>query len=90
MKYLKLVVKKIKQELPHAKVFLFGSQANNTARPNSDYDIGILDDKPVPLSVMWKIYAFCEDLPINVDVVDFRQVDEDFKKVVFSQKVIYF
>jgi predicted nucleotidyltransferase len=45
-------VKKIKQELPHAKVFLFGSQANNTARPNSDYDIGILDDKPVPLSVM--------------------------------------
>jgi hypothetical protein len=49
-----------------------------------------LDDKPVPLSVMWKIYAFCEDLPINVDVVDFSQVDEDFKKVVFSQKVIYF
>ena len=90
MKYLDLVVKKIKQELPHAKVFLFGSQANNTARPNYDYDIGILDDKPVPLSVMWKIYAFCEDLPINVDVVDFSQVDEDFKKVVFSQKVIYF
>ena len=90
MKYLDLVVKKIKQELPHAKVFLFGSQANNTARQNSDYDIGILDDKPVPLSVMWKIYVFCEDLPINVDVVDFSQVDEDFKKVVFSQKVIYF
>jgi hypothetical protein len=34
--------------------------------------------------------SFVDELPINVDIVDFNAVDEKFKDYVFSHKVKYF
>lgn len=72
------------------KVFIFGSRALDTGRKFSDIDIGIESKKEVPDRVLSDIQeAFEEsDIPFTVDVVDFSNLSERFKKVA-QQKVIY-
>ena len=69
------------------QVFIFGSRATGKARKYSDYDIGILGKKPVPLKVLGKIEEALEesDLPYKVEVVDFSLLPSNFKKVALSK-----
>ena len=69
------------------QVFIFGSRATGKARKYSDYDIGILGKKPVPLKVLGKIEEALEesDLPYKIEVVDFSLLPSDFKKVALSK-----
>lgn len=69
------------------QVFIFGSRASGKARKYSDYDIGILGKKPVPLKVLGKIEEALEesDLPYKVEVVDFSLLPSGFKKVALSK-----
>ena len=62
-------------------VFIFGSRATGKAKKYSDYDIGILGTKSVPLNILAKINEALEEsnLPYRVDVVDFSLVSKDFK-----------
>jgi len=41
--------------LPSAKVYLFGSRANNTQHDESDWDVLILDEGPVTRQIKRKI-----------------------------------
>ena len=52
----------IKQQLHMAadllrghKVFLYGSRVDGTARPYSDFDIGIYGKEPLPLKAFYKL-----------------------------------
>ena len=69
------------------RVFIFGSRITGKAKKFSDYDVGILGERPVP----WKILALIEeafensDLPFNVDVVDFFLVSKKFQKIALSK-----
>lgn len=64
------------------QVFLFGSRTKKKAFRYSDFDIGILGEKPVPLKILATIEGELEesDLPVVVDLVDFQRVSEKFKK----------
>ena len=77
------------RHLPEGKyrVFLYGSQAMGTARKWSDYDVGILGNKPVPTMTLVEIEDELEssDLPVVVEVVDFYNVDEGFKQLAFQR-----
>ncbi len=68
------------------RLVLFGSWAKDSARPQSDIDIGILGNQPVPWSTMAAIRQSVEDLPTlrRIDVVDLQTVDTDFKKAVLA------
>lgn len=70
------------------KVFLYGSRATGKAWKWSDYDVGIMGDKPVPVMVKVEIEDELEksDLPVVVEVVDFYNVGDRFKQVA-TQKV---
>jgi predicted nucleotidyltransferase len=63
-------------------LFVFGSRALGKAKKYSDYDIGIKSEKKIPLNIMTKIKIALEDseLPFKVDVVDFLNVRDEFKK----------
>ena len=69
------------------RVFLYGSRVTGKARRWSDYDVGILGDKPVPTMVKFEIEDELEesDLPVVVEVVDFYNVDEGFKELALQQ-----
>ena len=68
------------------KVFIFGSRARGKARKYSDYDIGILGKRPLPSYLKVLIEEALEEsnLPFKVDIVDFSNVSEDFKKVALK------
>lgn len=88
MTTLQQVIQIIKKHVPEdCKIFLFGSQVNWKATSRSDYDIGILCNKKIPLSVMSRIWNEVEELPIRVDIVDFNAVSSLFKQEVFSWKI---
>lgn len=72
------------------QVFVYGSRAAGRARKWSDYDIGILGDRPVPDRVIMNIEEKLEestDILYNVDLVDFSTVSQDFKSIAM-QKII--
>ncbi|MCD6223796.1 MAG: nucleotidyltransferase domain-containing protein [Deltaproteobacteria bacterium] len=69
------------------QVFIFGSRATGKARKYSDYDIGILGKKPVPVKTLVLIEEALEesDLPYKFDIVDFSLVSPEFREVALSK-----
>jgi predicted nucleotidyltransferase len=69
---------------PVYRVFLFGSRAAGSATERSDIDIGIEGPAPVPRSALAAIQEELEEAPTlyTIDVVDFRRVPENFRRLV--------
>ncbi len=67
--------------------FIFGSRAGGGARKFSDYDIGIIGNKPVPSFKKVLIEEALEEsnIPYKVDVVDFSLVSSEFKEIALSK-----
>ena len=63
-------------------IFLFGSRAVGNAKPLSDIDIGILGLEPLPTIIKADLESDLEEsiVPYKIDLIDFYQVDKDFKK----------
>ncbi len=63
-------------------IFFFGSRVSGTGRERSDVDIGIEGDAPIPLEIMARMKGDIAELPIlhSIDIVDFGNVDDNFKK----------
>jgi len=78
---LKIVGKHL--DLSKYRVFFFGSRVKGDNFPQADIDIGIEGPRPVSLEIMAKIKEEISGLPIlyHTDVIDFRQAEEDFRKV---------
>ena len=69
--------------LSNYRVFFFGSRVKGDNFPRADIDIGIEGSRPVSLEIMAEIKEEISGLPIlyHIDVIDFRQAEEDFRKV---------
>ena len=74
-------------DLNEYKIFIFGSRINGKAGKFSDYDVGILGKKPLPMHRLSLIKeAFEEsDFPFRVDVVDFSLTSTKFRKIALVQ-----
>ena len=72
-------------------IFLFGSRAAGNAKPLSDIDIGILGTEPIPMIVKAHLDAELEEsiVPFKIDLIDFYQVDKDFKKEALKKIQIW-
>ncbi|MBW1649573.1 MAG: nucleotidyltransferase domain-containing protein [Deltaproteobacteria bacterium] len=70
------------------KIFLFGSRADNTHTKQSDYDIGIISNTPIPFDTMQRIKENIDKLPIlqQIDIIDFKRVNADFYNKVLSSE----
>ncbi len=62
------------------RLYLFGSRAQGTATPRSDYDVGIESETPLPLAMMECIRAELDELPImqRIELVDLTAASPDF------------
>lgn len=81
----KNIIAVLKNELANSdfSAFFFGSRITGTNTATSDLDVGIEGSAPVPENIFRSIKARCEGIPTlyKIDVVDFSQLGDDFKKV---------
>jgi predicted nucleotidyltransferase len=68
------------------KAFFFGSRILGTATATSDLDVGILGPMPAPKEKIASLKARFDALATlyRVDVVDFWNTSDDFKKVAMA------
>lgn len=81
----------VKKYLPSEdyKLFIFGSRATGENRRFSDLDLGILGPKIMPSHVKVKIEEELENsrIPYKIDVVDFKKVSDEFRKLALRETV---
>ena len=88
-KYLKKIKEKVIQfnQGKNLKFFIFGSSVNK--KHFGDLDLGVMGD--INDKELYKLKEdFTEStLPYAVDVVNFNKVEEEFRKNVFNNKILW-
>jgi uncharacterized protein len=71
-------------------IFVFGSRARKDNYGHSDIDIGLLPKKNIcyKTAVLWEKIEET-NIPYKVDLVDFSEVSDDFKKEAFKDIIIW-
>ena len=64
------------------KVFLFGSRVTGTAKPHSDFDVGVYGETPLPVRDFFMIEDMFDALPtlFKIDWVDFNRASSKFRE----------
>ncbi len=72
------------------KVYLFGSRAKGTNTERSDYDLAFLSEENInrELTLLREILEN-SNFPFFVDVVNLSEVDEDFKRQVLEEGILW-
>ncbi|GAB6066968.1 hypothetical protein JCM13664_02860 [Methylothermus subterraneus] len=74
------------------RILLFGSRATGRARERSDFDLGVIGDRPLPLTDFYAIEEDIEQLPTlyRIDWVDLNRASPILKEEALKEgKVIY-
>jgi len=69
------------------KIFFFGSRVDGSGDECSDIDIGLEGREIIKQQVLTRIRHDIENIPVlyKIDIVDFNNVSEDFKKVALKK-----
>jgi len=80
----------LKRYAPSAEVWAFGSRVAGKARPFSDLDVVIIQDKPLDAHTTAELhYALSESsLPVKVDVVEWLRASPAFQKIILQNHVV--
>ncbi|MDX2133274.1 MAG: nucleotidyltransferase domain-containing protein [Saprospiraceae bacterium] len=89
MNFRQTIVDFLRERIPGVVgVYLFGSQANGTARPDSDYDVAFLLPAPNESPDPYNRFLLGADLGdlLNqpVDLIDLQQAKTDFRFQIIS------
>ena len=87
---LKIVCEILKTYASDYSVWAFGSRVKGHAKKYSDLDLVIMTQQPLSFSKMAILKeAFDEsDLPIRVDVVDWAETSDAFRKIIEQEKIV--
>jgi predicted nucleotidyltransferase len=80
----------LNRSVPQAEIWAFGSRVSGKARPFSDLDIVILQDKPMNRRTATELNGALSEsrLPVKVDVVEWGKISPDFRKIVRKNHVV--
>ena len=82
-----IIIKQLTKDIPKLKaIYIFGSQADNTALPNSDIDIAFLSDILLDEVTIWEIsneLAFI--LKKDIDLIDIKKTNTIFRVQILSK-----
>ena len=75
------------ETLADRKVLLFGSRATGAARPESDFDIGVLGESPLPLADYYRILDELDEIPtlFSIDLVDLNRSSPALRDAAVSE-----
>ena len=87
---LKTVQQILREKVPELEVRVFGSRASWTARETSDLDLVLMTKEPLDISRMAKLKeSFSEsNIPFRVDIVDWADTSENFRKIIEKDYVV--
>lgn len=73
------------------KIIVFGSRARKDSHRSSDVDIGLIPHGKLSIGKITELKEKIEDLniPYKVEIVDFSQVSESFRKEAFKEVVVW-
>lgn len=88
-KHLALTLDIVRRHADGARVLAFGSRTDGTAHPGSDLDLAVVWPENTPSNANTKLKtAFSEsDLPFTVDVLDWHEIPEEFRRRISSQNI---
>ena len=89
--HLSIITGILERYLPkNSTVMAFGSRTTGNAKKFSDLDIAIDSKTKLPADVMTNIKFDLEDsnLPYKVDVIDWNDTSEHFKKIISADLVL--
>ena len=88
--HLQLIRSILSRFVPEIEVRAFGSRVDGRSKPYSDLDLAIMTEKPLPPRTAALLSeAFSEsDLPFKVDLVDWAEISESFRKIISEKNVI--
>jgi predicted nucleotidyltransferase len=68
-------------------IVLFGSRARGDARRNSDFDIGVVGENPLPLSIFFEMEDQLKALPTlyKIDWVDLNKASHRLKEQALKE-----
>ncbi len=74
----------LQQFVPEETVCVFGSRVHGRAKPTSDLDLVIMNEKPLPSGILAQLQeAFSASrLPMKVDVIEWASTEEGFRKII--------
>ena len=77
--------------LPNCRVWLFGSRATNQQRPGSDIDLALDNGEKIPWETITRMLLDIDEttIPMKVDLVDLHTVEDEFKKQVLSEGILW-
>ncbi|MEI6511553.1 MAG: nucleotidyltransferase domain-containing protein [Candidatus Uhrbacteria bacterium] len=80
----------LRDRLPGATVWAFGSRATGTARKTSDLDLLVRDAEPLTIRQRSQFELACSEsrLPFFVDIVDERTTSDWFLKEIEDDRVL--
>jgi predicted nucleotidyltransferase len=86
---LALVQTLLREQIPSAKVWVFGSRAKGTTRRGSDLDLAIDNGATLPASVVAHLTDAFEDAPLayNVDLVDLHSITPEFRALIDAHRI---
>ena len=87
--HLEIVHAILKQHLPQARVWAFGSRVKGAARKTSDLDMCVDNQTPLSFEQLACIRdAFSEsNIPYKVDIVDWQAIDDDFRAIIIAERL---
>lgn len=79
-------------ELSGYRVILFGSRARRNHRERSDFDVGVIGEKPLPIKTFYRISDFLESLPTlyRIDWVDLNRAMDKLRENALENAVVLY
>jgi uncharacterized protein len=91
-KHLEEVRRYCRAVMPDCKFYVYGSRAKGTARKHSDLDLGIMENHPADLDLIYQLknVFMCSYLPFSVDITDLSRLDPSFREIAMKQAIPLF
>lgn len=89
-KHINFIRNTLNEYFPTGKYYVFGSRAKGTNKEYSDIDIAVeLKNEKISADTLGKILMFFNDstLPYEVDIVDLKSIDENFKNLIINDLI---
>ncbi len=91
-RHLSVLIELLRQYVPNAEVWAYGSRVNHTSHETSDLDLVIRNpeqlDAPCKNVSRLREALSESNLPILVEVLDWARIPEDFRRDIQSQPVV--
>ena len=86
---LALVQKILRESIPAAKIWVFGSRAKGATRRGSDLDLAIDNGAPLPSSMAAHLASAFEEAPLayKIDLVDLHNITPEFRALIDAHKI---